>query len=87
MRGKRIRKWFGRNVRERLPTISRRKKGLAIFYLILVAFVLSGAGIVAGVGFFLLSMIAMDYLLVAGSSILLAASAGVFLWCYLWAIA
>ncbi len=45
---------------------------------------LSAAGILSGLGLFLLMMIQMDVLAVVGSALLLSVSTAVFLSCYLW---
>lgn len=45
---------------------------------------LSAAGILSGLGLFLLMMIEMNIVAVVGSSLLLTVSATVFLSCYLW---
>lgn len=62
-------------------------RGKIIYRSILLAFVLSLAGIICGVGFFVLAMLQMTYTIVAASSLILATSLGVFLWCYMWATA
>lgn len=45
---------------------------------------LGAAGILSGAGLFILMMIQMETLAVVGSSLLLAVSTAVFLYCYLW---
>lgn len=45
---------------------------------------LGAAGILSGVGLFILMMVQMEALAVVGSALLLAVSTAVFLSCYLW---
>lgn len=49
-----------------------------------VLMTLGAAGILSGIGLFILMMIQMEALAVVGSALLLAVSTAVFLSCYLW---
>lgn len=51
---------------------------------VILAMTLSAAGILSGLGLFLMMMIQMDALAVVGSALLLASSTTVFLSCYFW---
>lgn len=56
-----------------------------VLALVAVAFVLSAAGVLSGVGLFILSMVTVDKAGVVGSSVLLTTSLAVFVALYWWA--
>lgn len=92
MRREPIRKWLWRHLKMRVPSgpsVNRevnwqKVSGYSILLAVVVLLVLAMAGFVAGAGFFILSMVAMNYLYVAGSSLLLATSVSIILAGYAW---
>lgn len=74
------------NLRERVVSFltSSRFKVTTVLSSVVAAMTLAAAGILSGVGLFILMMIQMNVLAVVGSSLLLAVSVSVFLSCYLW---
>lgn len=84
-----------RHISKRTPDIPqirgrinwRKHWGLFKFRAKLAAFPVSIVGILMGLGFFILSMIQMSFVFVAGSAAILGVSVAVFIWVYLWATA
>lgn len=63
---------------------SSRVKVTTVLSSVVALMTLAAAGVLSGVGLFILMMIQMNALAVVGSSLLLAVSVSVFLFCYLW---
>jgi len=93
MKREKIRTWITRHVKNRLPSVSVRDRfsvepetrGLLVFHAIIFGLVMSLAGTLAGAGFFIISMVLMNYAYVAASSVLFAFSLSMLLAGYLWA--
>ena len=92
MKREKLRTWLARHVKNRLPDVSVRDRlsvaqetrGFVLFHMIMFGLVMSFAGTLAGAGFFIISMVLMNYLYVAVSSVLFAFSASALLAGYLW---
>lgn len=94
MRQEKIRTWLARHVKQRLPSrpsrpdrlkLSQETKGLLFFYGILLLFPVSSAGTLTGLAFFVIAALSTELLFIAASAFLLAFSASLLLWAYLWA--
>ena len=93
MKREKLRTWFARHVKNRLPevsignriSVSPETRGLLVFHMIIFGLVMSLAGTLAGAGFFIISMVLMNYAYVAVSSVLFAFSVSALLAGYLWA--
>lgn len=74
------------DIRERIPSVinSDALKVTAVLSVVVILMTAAVAGILSGLGLFVLMMIEMNAIAVVGSSALLATSTTVFLVCYLW---
>lgn len=74
------------DVKGRLPSLvlSDTTRITSVLGFVGVMMTLSAAGVLSGVGLFILMMIQMNALMVVYSSILLTTSLSIFLACYLW---
>lgn len=67
-----------------VPRPSGRTRMYGILGFVVIVWSISAAGILSGLGLFLLAMLSAKPLVIGGSSLLLSFSIAVFLVCYMW---